>query len=126
VWASIVMVDMVRTLVLLDDGAQHDAVAAEVAAEVDAGEMTCRVVAADEDVWQTIRRVVSCEQFDLVVLAMSSLPGPRFAREVARIFGLPVLWIPLSPPRRVDPPDDGPQRWSYACPASGTDVGRVR
>jgi hypothetical protein len=120
------MVDMAQTLVLLDDGAAHDAVAAEVAAHVDPGEMTCRVVAADEDVWQTIRRVLRREQIDLVVLAMSSLPGPGFARDVARIFGLPVLWIPFWAPRRVDPPDDGPPRWSYSCLASGTDVGRDR
>jgi hypothetical protein len=36
-----------RSLVVLDDAAQHDAVAAEVAALVDAGETVFRVVAAD-------------------------------------------------------------------------------
>jgi hypothetical protein len=117
---------MAHTLVLLEDGAQRDAVAAEVAARVDAGEMTCRVVAADEDVWQTIRRVLTNEQFDVIVLAWSSLPGPGFAREVARRFGVPVLWIPFSPEPRGDPPDDGHMRSSYAGPASGADVGRDR
>ena len=111
-----------RTLVLLDDAAHHDAVAAEVAALVDAGEMACRVVAADEDVWQALRRLLTGERLRrrgarLVVVARS-----RVSRDVARAVGLPVLWMPVSAGCRADPPDEGQPdleiRWSgvgYRC-----------
>jgi hypothetical protein len=117
---------MARTLVLLDDAAQHDAVAAEVAALVDGGELAWRVVAADEDVWQAIGRLLTAEHADVVVLALSYLAGPGLSREVARVFGLPVLWIPFSAGRRDDSTDDGHPTCSYSWPVSGTDVGRVR
>jgi hypothetical protein len=122
--AAIVNRDVERSLVVLDDAARQDAVAADVAALVGAGETVCRVVAADEGVWQAIWRAVTGERFDVVVLALSSLPDPGFSRDVARTFGLPVLWIPVSVGCRADPPDDGHPRWRYPCPASGTDVGR--
>ena len=92
--AAIVHLDVERSLVVLDDAARHDAVAAEVAALVDAGETVCRVVAADEDVLQAIRRALTGERFDVVVLALSSLPDPGFSRDVARAFGVPVVWVP--------------------------------
>jgi hypothetical protein len=43
-----------------------------------------------------IRRALSIERFDVLVLALSSLPDPAFGRDVARLFGLPVLSIPAS------------------------------
>jgi hypothetical protein len=112
-----------RSLVVIDDAAQHDAVAAKVAALVDAGETVFRVVAADEDVSQAIRLAVTGEWFDVVVLALSD-PDPGLSRDVARAFGAPVLWIPSSVGCRAGAPDDGDPRWRYPCPASGTDVGR--
>jgi hypothetical protein len=99
-----------RSLVVLDDAAPHDAVATKVAAFVDAGEMVFRIVGADEDVLQAVRRAVTGERFDVVVLALSD-PDPGVSRDVARLFGVPVLWIPFSVGCRGDPPDDGHPRW---------------
>jgi hypothetical protein len=75
---AIVNLDVERSLVVLDDAAWHDAVAAEVAALVGAGETVCRVLAADEDVWQAHRRAVTGERFDVVVSPCGILI-PRFS-----------------------------------------------
>ena len=81
----------------------RDSVAAEVAALIDASETECRVVAAGEDVLQAVRRALTGDRFDVVVLALSSFPDPVFCRDVARAVGLPVVWVPLSVRRRAEP-----------------------
>ena len=93
-------------MVVLDDAALHDAVAAEVAGLVDARETVCRVVAGGENVLQAIRRGLTGERFDVVVLALSSFADPGFSRDVARALGLPVVWMPVSVWRRADPASD--------------------
>jgi hypothetical protein len=124
--AAMVNLDVERSLVVVDDAARQEAVAAEVAVLVDAGEMVCRVVAADENVLQAIRQSLIGEQFDVVVLALSSCPDPRWSRDVARAVGVPVVWVPVSGRCRAGPPNDGHPRWGYACSTSGTDVERER
>jgi RNase P/RNase MRP subunit p30 len=86
---------MERSLVVLDDAAQHHAVARETAALVDP-RGTVFLIPVEENVLAAIRRALSIERFDVLVLALSSLPDPAFGRDVARLFGLPVLSIPAS------------------------------
>ena len=122
--AAIVNLDVERSLVVVDDAARRDAVAAEVAALIDACETVCRVVAADEDVLQAVRRALTGERFDVVVLALSSFPDPGFCRDVARAVGVPVVWVPVSVRRRADPADEGQPGSRYPCSGSRTDAGR--
>ena len=89
------MVEMERALVVLDDAAQHDAVARENAELLDP-RGTVFLIPVEENVLAAIRRALSIERFDVLVLALSSLPDPAFGRDVARLFGLPVLSIPAS------------------------------
>jgi hypothetical protein len=105
--AAIVTVDVERSLVVLDDAARHDVVAAAVAALVDAREAVCRVVAGDEDVLQAIRGALAGERFDVVVLALSSVPDPGFCRVLVGAVGVPVVWVPVPVRRRADPANDG-------------------
>ena len=73
---------------------------------------------------QAIRRALTGERFDVVVLALSLDPDARLSRDVATVFGVPVLRIPVSVGWRAGLPDDASAEWKYPCPASGTDVGR--
>jgi hypothetical protein len=94
--AAILDLDVERSLLVLDDAAPRDAAVVAAAALVDARETVCRVVAADENVLQAIRRAFTGQPFDVVVLALSSCRDPRFSCDVARAVGVPVVWIPLA------------------------------